>query len=303
MEQRIAEQHEMIQRILSEKHDLAAEYRRLQAAYTSAQRSGEAPPSAYTAGRDTSVASIDVASAGAERVESPSAVLEQLETERAARQAAERELVDGRQHVRELASQLQRLTTGLKISDATAAAVDGALAVLDAREDRAENTELTGLVPELRRAQLEIAELRAAQASSSTRAARWVAQSSPVQAHPGSPGTAAEVATLYEALEQARQAHAEETRVCEAERLARVAAEQMLSEREAATKSMLAARDGELARMHEQTVRLHEQLDSAHASQLAMHKAADEKARGMGSELGESAVSLRHMYHMCCGEH
>ncbi len=115
--------------------------------------------------------------------------------------------------------------------------------------------------------------------------ARRVGQLSPAQAQLGSPRTAAEVATLYEALEQAMQSHAEELRVCEAERLARVAAEQMLSEREAATKSMLAARDGELARMHEQILRLHEQLDSAHAALLAMQNTPGEKARSCTNPL------------------
>ena len=181
-------------------------------------------------------------------------------------------------------------SVGAEISDAAAAAVDSALAVLG-REDRAEHA---GLVQELRRAQLEIAELRAAHASSPTRGARaagWIGQASPAHGEMASPGTASEVARLHEALEQARQAHAEELRVCEAEQLARVAAEQTLSEREAATKSMLAARDGELARMHEQIVRLHEQLDSAHVAYVAAQTAANENARGAGGTLVASAVS------------
>jgi hypothetical protein len=239
---RIAEQHEMLQRILSEKHDLASAYRRLQAAYNGAQRLDAAQASAGGAARDAGLASIDVDSVGAE------------------------------------------------ISDAAAAAVDSALAVLG-REDRAEHA---GLVQELRRAQLEIAELRAAHVSSPTqgaRAAGWIGQASPAHGEMVSPGTASEVARLHEALEQARQAHAEELRVCEAEQLARVAAEQTLSEREAATKSMLAARDGELARMHEQIVRLHEQLDSAHVAYVAAQTAANENARGAGGTLVASAVS------------
>jgi hypothetical protein len=291
MQHRIAEQHEIIQRILSEKQDLASAYLRLQEAITyDAQRLGAAQVSQQGAGRDAGVASIDVDSVGARPVGSSFGMLDQLNSEQAARQAAERELRDERQQSRELALQLEMLSATAKISDAAAAAVDSALAVLG-REDRAEHA---GLVQELRRAQLEIAELRAAHASSPTRGARaagWIGQASPAHGEMVSPGTASEVARLHEALEQARQAHAEELRVCEAEQLARVAAEQTLSEREAATKSMLAARDGELARMHEQIVRLHEQLDSAHVAYVAAQTAANENARGAGGTLVASAVS------------
>ena len=290
MQHRIAEQHEIIQRILSEKQDLASAYLRLQAAITyDAQRLGAAQVSQQGAGRDAAVASIDVDSVGARPVGSSFGMLDQLNSEQAARQAAERELRDATQQSRELALQLEMLSATAKISDAAAAAVDSALAVLG-REERAEHAEL---VQELRRAQLEIAELRAAHASSPTRGARaagWIGQASPAHGEMASPGTASEVARLHEALEQARQAHAEELRVCEAEQLARVAAEQTLSEREAATKSMLAARDGELARMHEQIVRLHEQLDSAHVAYVAAQTAANENARGAGGTLVASAA-------------
>jgi predicted GNAT superfamily acetyltransferase len=72
-----------------------------------------------------------------------------------------------------------------------------------------------------------------------------------------------EVAADVHALDELRAAHVAEMSMCEAERRARVAAEQMLSEREAATRSILAARDGELACLHEHILRLNEDVDTA----------------------------------------